>query len=102
MNIRSALPIIGILFLAACRGDSPAAPVGSAALLTLVPDPVLNDEQHAAFTAIRDRAMTAEVHVGRIVDAPERILEEGWPLRISLAPGRKVTALREDVNRWAE
>ena len=62
MNIRSALPIIGILFLAACRGDSPAAPVGSAALLTLVPDPVLNDEQHAAFTAIRDRGGTRRPH----------------------------------------
>ena len=93
--------------LAACQGDGPeptgASPMNAAAvqedLLALVANPALNSTQQSFLTQIRGRASSAEVHVARMAGTPAQALQQGKPIRLSLAPGRQVVALGEDVEQ---
>lgn len=107
MRIAGALTLT--LVLAACQGDgSPptgASPMNAASvqedLLTLVPEPTLTGAQQALLSSIRGRPSSAEVHVARLAGTPGQMLREGKAVRISVAPGRQVVAVGEQVEQRA-
>lgn len=92
---------------AACQSQEPvpggATHVSAAAaqevLLTLVPDPELTGAQQSLLSTIRARPSSAEVHVARLADAPDSLLRQGKAVAFSLAPGKRVVALGERVER---
>ena len=108
MRVRLPLVCFAFLGLAACQGDDgiPSAstsmsPVAQENLLTLVPEPALNQAQRTLLEGIRGRASTAEVHLARVAAAPGRMLQHGAAVRIPVAPGVQVVAVGERVEQRA-
>jgi peptidyl-Asp metalloendopeptidase len=110
MKARLALVLAASVGLAACQGDdiSPsAAPSMSASqatqqdLLTLLPQPALDNAQQSRLATIKGRPSTAEVHLARIAGAPGQILRAGSAVRLGIAPGLQVVADAERVQQRA-
>jgi hypothetical protein len=103
MRTRLSLVLLGSLGLAACQGDAivPATQTMNApaqrTLLTLVQGPSLNRSQGEMLGAIRGRSSAAEVHLARVAPEPAGMLQQGSALRMEVAPGVEVTAVRQAV-----
>jgi len=111
MRARLAFVLATSLGVAACQGGddltpSASPPMSSAAvqenLLTLVPEPALNNAQRAQLATIRGRPGTVDVHLARIAAAPGRLLGQGSVVRLGVAPGVSVVATGERVVKRAE
>jgi len=110
MKARLALVLAASVGLAACQGDdiTPSASRSMSAsraaqqdLLTLIPQPALDNAQQARLATIKGRPSTAEVHLARIAGAPGQILREGSAVRLAVAPGLQVVADAERVQQRA-
>ncbi len=73
----------------------PAVPADS--LFVLLQEPALTAEQQGYLAAIRGQPTTARVHLARLVEGVEAILQADRPVALNASPTRSFVAVRTDA-----
>lgn len=73
----------------------PAVPADS--LFVLLQEPALTAEQQGFLAAIRSQPTTARVHLARLVEGVESILQADRPVALNVSPTRSFVAVRTDA-----
>lgn len=75
----------------------PAVPADS--LFVLLPEPALTAEQEGYLGSIRSQPTTARIHVARLVEGVEAVLQADRPVTLNVSPTRSFVAVRVDAGR---